>query len=133
MEADSGGGFNREADFGGILQYGGGFWGQIYLWRRILEAIVLLGVYIKGMSRAFFSYRRMLGGGLTYGGGFWRRIPIWRRIPGAYLIWRQISVADFNYGRRFILHGGRFFSHVKAKPFKLCRRSSTRGGLHKSI
>jgi isopentenyl phosphate kinase len=31
------------------------------------------------------------------------------------------------------LHGGGFFSHVKAKPVNLCRRSSTRGSLHKSI
>jgi hypothetical protein len=34
-----------EADFGGGFQYGGGFRGQIYLRRRILEAFVLLGVY----------------------------------------------------------------------------------------
>jgi hypothetical protein len=35
--------FDMEADFEGGFQYGGGFWGRIYLQRQILEAIVLLG------------------------------------------------------------------------------------------
>jgi hypothetical protein len=42
LEADSGGSYNMEADFEGRFQCGGGFRGQIYLWRWILEA---LGVY----------------------------------------------------------------------------------------
>jgi hypothetical protein len=37
-----------------------------------------------------------VGGRFTYGGKFWRLISIWRQIPGAVLIWRQISEADFN-------------------------------------
>jgi hypothetical protein len=45
MEADSGGSFNMEAGSGGSFQYGGGFRGQIYLWRRISDALVLLCVY----------------------------------------------------------------------------------------
>jgi hypothetical protein len=40
---------------------------------------------------------------------------------------------SFQQGGSFVLHGGRFSSHVKAKPVNLCRRSSTRGDLHKSI
>jgi hypothetical protein len=45
MEADSGGSFNMEADSGGSFQYGGGFRGHIYFWRRVSDAFVLLGVY----------------------------------------------------------------------------------------
>jgi hypothetical protein len=41
--------------------------------------------------------------------------------------------ANFQYGGRFFLHGGGFFLHGRAKPVNLCRRSSTRGSLHKSI
>jgi hypothetical protein len=45
--------------------------------------------------------------------------------------------ADFGggcqYGGGFFFHGGGFFSLVKARPVILCRRSSTRGVLHKSI
>ena len=40
---------------------------------------------------------------------------------------------EFQYGGEFFLHGGELVLHVKAKPVNLCRRSSTRGGLHKSI
>jgi hypothetical protein len=40
---------------------------------------------------------------------------------------------EFQYGGEFFLHGGEFVLHVKAKPVNLCHRSSTRGGLHKSI
>jgi hypothetical protein len=43
------------------------------------------------------------------------------------------SGGRLQYGGGFILDGGGFFSRVKAKPVILCRRSSTRGGLHKSI
>jgi hypothetical protein len=45
MGACSGGNFNMEAVFGGSFQYGGGFRGQVYLWRGISDAFVLLGVY----------------------------------------------------------------------------------------
>jgi hypothetical protein len=45
MEADSGGRFNMGADSRGSFQYGGRFRGQIYLWRWISNAFVLLGVY----------------------------------------------------------------------------------------
>jgi hypothetical protein len=45
MEAGSGGSFNLEAGAGGSFQYGGGFRVQIYLWRRIFDAFVLLVVY----------------------------------------------------------------------------------------
>jgi hypothetical protein len=45
IEAGSGGNFNMEAVSGGSFQYGGGFRGQIYLWRRISDSFVLLGVY----------------------------------------------------------------------------------------
>jgi hypothetical protein len=41
--------------------------------------------------------------------------------------------AGFNMEAIFFFTGGRFISHVKAKPVNLCRRSSTKGGLHKSI
>jgi hypothetical protein len=44
-EADSGGSFNMEADSGGRFQYGGGFLGQIYLWRWVSDAFVSSGVY----------------------------------------------------------------------------------------
>jgi hypothetical protein len=33
----------------------------------------------------------------------------------------------FQYGGRFVRHGGSFFSHVKAKPVNLCRCSSAKG------
>jgi hypothetical protein len=33
----------------------------------------------------------------------------------------------FQYGGRFVRHGGRFFPHVKAKPVNLCRCSSAKG------
>ena len=39
----------------------------------------------------------------------------------------------FQYGGEFFLNGDEFVSHVKAKPVNLCRRSSTRGDLHKSV
>jgi hypothetical protein len=55
MEADFGGRFqyggrfrgffNMGADSRGSFQYGGRFRGQIYLWRWISNAFVLLGVY----------------------------------------------------------------------------------------
>ena len=31
---------------------------------------------------------------------------------------------EFQYGGEFFPNGGEFVSHVKAKPFNLCRRSS---------
>jgi hypothetical protein len=40
---------------------------------------------------------------------------------------------EFQYGGEFFLSGGDFVSHVEAKPVNLCRRSSTRGDLPKSI
>ena len=70
-------------------------------------------------------------------------------------MWRWISEADSNmevnsggvlnmeanfggefqyiYGGEFFLNGDEFVSQVKAKPVDLCRRSSTRGDLHKSV
>jgi hypothetical protein len=45
MEAYSGGYLKKEAGSGGTFQYGGGFRGHIYSWRRISDAFVLLGVY----------------------------------------------------------------------------------------
>jgi hypothetical protein len=54
MKADSGGSFNMEADFGGRFQYGGGFRGQIYLWRQISEAIGLLAEYERDVGGVFF-------------------------------------------------------------------------------
>ncbi len=40
---------------------------------------------------------------------------------------------EFQCGGELFLHGGEFVLNVKAKPVNLCRRSSTRRDLHKSI
>ena len=68
-------------------------------------------------------------------------------------MWRRISEADsnmevnsggvlnmeanfggeFQYGGEFFLNGDEFVLQAKAKPLNLCRRSSTRGDLHKSV
>ena len=68
-------------------------------------------------------------------------------------MWRRVSEADsnmevnsggelnmeadfggeFQYGGEFCLNGDEFVSHLKAKPVNLCRRSSTRGDLIKSV
>jgi hypothetical protein len=40
---------------------------------------------------------------------------------------------EFQYGGEFFLSEGDFVSHVEAKPVNLCRRSSTREDLPKSI
>ena len=73
------------------------------------------------------------GGGFEYGGGFRGRISIWRRILEADFNMEADSGGGFQYEGGFFFHGGGFFSLVKARPVILCRRSSTRGVLHKSI
>jgi hypothetical protein len=45
LPASSGGTLNMEAGFGGRFHYEGGFWGQVYIWRQLLDARVLLGLY----------------------------------------------------------------------------------------
>jgi hypothetical protein len=85
----------------------------------------------------------MLGGCFEYGAGFRRRFRIWRRISEADLNMEVDFGGGFEYGggfrrrmsiwRQIFFHWGGFFSLVKARPVILCRRSSTRGVLHKSI
>jgi hypothetical protein len=115
-------GFNMEANYRGGFTYGGGFWSRLFY-----------SVYIKGMSGAFFNMEADLGGGFTYVGGFWRQIPIWRRITGADFNMEADFGGSFQCAGEFVLHRGRFVLHVKAIPVNLCHRSSTRGGLQKSI
>jgi hypothetical protein len=70
---------------------------------------------------------------------------MWRRIseansnmevnPGGELNIELNFGGKFQYGGEFflIISGGDFVSHVEVKPVNLCRRSSTRGDLPKSI
>jgi hypothetical protein len=68
---------------------------------------------------------------------------MWRRISESLSNMEVISGGEldievnfggeFQYGGGIFLSGGDFVSHVEAKPVNLCRRSSTRGGLPKSI
>jgi hypothetical protein len=65
MEAGSGGSFNMEADSGGSFQYGGGFRGLIYSWRRISDAFVLLRVYLRNVGGVSFNMEADVGGRFT--------------------------------------------------------------------
>jgi hypothetical protein len=72
------------------------------------------------------------GGMFEYGGRIRGQISIWRQIPGQVSRWRQIPGAGFNMEAGLFFTGANF-SLARTKPVILCRRSSTRGDLHKSI